>query len=205
MSVQRVTEVKVPPQVLNIPAKESLQNETVVPMKPLAKPWKNPAQASHPSFNQEYPTEFRPSDVSGGGWWALVDIPKGTRMRRVTIEDKTLHGFASLQELDAAGWSLSEAVHYGIWHKSDPDRIFFLDPGTPCNHSDPTRTPSIYYNMEMPGVIELWTARDIKAGEEMFNDYSQDFGAVHWYDEECRKLGATPLGDIGEEINKLYQ
>ena len=37
---------------------------------------------------QNYPTEFRPSQIegAGNGWWAKVDIPAGTRLRRVSKE-----------------------------------------------------------------------------------------------------------------------
>ena len=135
-------------------------------------PWKshkgeNPT-ACKLSFNQEFPTEFRPSQIPdcGNGWWALVDIPKGTRLRRVAVDNGTLFQFTSEKQLNEAGWDITEAVNYGIAHKTDPG-IFFLNPGTACNHADPSREVSVVYHMGAKGVMEIWTTKDVKAGEEM--------------------------------------
>ena len=37
------------------------------------------------------------------------------------------------------------------------------------NHADRTREASIKYVHDEEDVMELWTTRDVKAGEEMFN------------------------------------
>ena len=59
------------------------------------KTWGHPAEG--PTFNPEYPTEFRTSQIegAGNGWWAKADIPAGVRLRRVTVADGTLLKFSS--------------------------------------------------------------------------------------------------------------
>jgi len=171
-------------------------------------PWKNPpglVLRDEESFSREYPTEFRPSATGAGmGWWAIVDIPANTRLRRVTVQNGSLHSFPNEEALRATGWNIDDAVHYGIGHKADPHVIYYLDPGTACNHADPTRTASVKYKMEVPGEMEIWSITDIKAGEEMFIDYADNFGPCPWYDAICAERGLTPLSQLAEEINKLY-
>merc|ERR1712194_566093 len=54
------------------------------------KPWGKAVDKA--SFNQDFATEFRPSAIpgAGNGWWAMVDIPKGTVLRRVSVEDGSM-------------------------------------------------------------------------------------------------------------------
>jgi hypothetical protein len=165
------------------------------------KPWGKPAEGS--TFNEEYPTEFKASGVpdGGNGWWAKVDIPKGTRMRRVSVEEGSLKKVSSLEDLKNSGWGAEDSVNYGIGHKKDPESIYFLNPGTACNHADPTRQVSIIYKHDEPDVFELWTVKDIKAGEEMFISYSQAFGACKWFDEYHNAAGRTPLSQLGDIID----
>ena len=127
-------------------------------------------------------------------------------LRRVTIKEGTLRRFGDLTEWTATGWDLHDAVNYGIGHKADTSAVFYLNPGTACNHADSTREASIRYNMDQPGVIELWTIKDVAAGEEMFNDYSHDFKPIQWYDAICkeRNLG-TPLSALPAMIEAMYQ
>lgn len=168
------------------------------------KPWGKHVQG--PTFNSCYPTEFRKSNISGAGngWFALVDIPAGTLMRRVNVADGTLMRF-SKEELMASGWDLDDAVNYGIGHHKDASSIYFLNPGTQCNHADRTRTPSVKYVHDEEGVLELWTTRDIKAGEENFNEYHKDFAQCQWYDELQRSRGNVPLSQLNDHINDVYE
>jgi hypothetical protein len=167
------------------------------------KPWGKPAEG--PTFNEKYPTEFRPSAIpdAGNGWWAKVDIPRGTRLRRVSVADGSLIRVGSLEELKAAGWEIDDSVNYGVGHKEDPDAIYFLNPGTACNHADPTREVSIIYKHDEKDVFELWTTKDIKAGDEMFIHYSQTFGACKWFDELQNSRGNTPLSQLGTIIDHM--
>lgn len=166
-----------------------------------AVPWGHPVGGR--SFTEKYKTEFRTSGIpdSGLGWWANQDIPCGTRLRRVTVADGSLLRFADEAALRATGWSLHDAFNYGIAHKSDRGSTFFLHPGTAMNHADPTRQASVQYKMDVGGEMELWTIRDVRAGEEIFNQYERDFVACGWYDELCTALGAVPLGLLGLVIN----
>merc|ERR1719313_649374 len=169
------------------------------------KPWGKPAVG--PTFNPDIKTEFRQSQIEGAGrgWWAIEKIPKGTRVRRVAVADGSLLKFGSQKELTDAGWDIDDAVNYGIGHHKDPSSIYFLNPGTAMNHADRTREASVKYVHDEPDVIELWTVKDIEAGEEMFNAYQHDFAPCPWYDELQRSRGNVPLSQLNESIEKLYE
>merc|ERR1719277_1598029 len=66
-------------------------------------------------------------------------------MRRVSVADGSLIRVGSLDELHATGWGSEDSVNYGIGHKKDLSAIYFLNPGTACNHADPSREASILY------------------------------------------------------------
>jgi len=167
------------------------------------KPWGKPAEG--PTFNEKYPTEFRLSGIpdGGNGWWAKEDTPKGTRLRRVTVEDGSLIRIGSVEELTKAGWEINDSVNYGIGHKKDSSAIYFLNPGTACNHADPTREVSIIYKHDEQDVFELYTVKDIKAGEEMFIHYSNTFGPCKWFDELHNSRGNNPLSQLGTIIDHM--
>jgi len=112
--------------------------------------WGRPAEG--PTFHPDFPTEFRPSPIAGVGWWATVDIPKGTLLRRLSVLDGSLVRFSSREDLEEAGWDLDDAVNYGIGHWRDPSAIFFLNPGTAVNHADKTREAAVMYNHDEPNV-----------------------------------------------------
>lgn len=168
-------------------------------------PWKKKVEG--PSFSSEYPTEFRESAVPGGGlgWFAKVYIPAGVCLRRVSIQDKTLHRFEDELELRATGWDIDDAVNYGIGHKSDRSAIFFLDPGTACNHADRTKQPTVMYDMTKKGVMEIWSILPIRAGEEMWIDYADNFCSPKWYEDLMTERNLTPLSCLGAAIDKIYQ
>lgn len=128
----------------------------------IPKTWGLPAEG--PTFNPDYATEFRPSQIegAGNGWWAKVDIPKGVRLRRVAVADGTLVRFGSLAEMEDAGWDIDDAVNYGIGHHKDPSSIYFLNPGTAMNHADKTRTASVHYVHDEPDVLELYACRPVR-------------------------------------------
>jgi len=168
------------------------------------KPWGR--QAEGPTFSSEYLVEFKPSQIpnAGRGMWATTDIPKGVMLRRLTVADGTLLRVGSEAELRATGWDVDDAVNYGIGHHKDASAIFFLNPGTAMNHADKTKEVSIEYNHDAEGVLEIWTKRSVKAGEEMFNDYGADFGPCAWYDDLQESRGNMPLSKLSDFISKMY-
>lgn len=175
--------------------------------KGLVETWKNPTTAtSDGSFIQEYPTEFRTSAIegAGNGWWAKVDIPKGVRLRRVAVDEGNLYRFGNEEELRATGWDIDDAFHYGIGHKGDRGAIYYLNPSTCCNHADRTRRASVRYNTETPKIMEIWTIKDVKAGEELLTDYGENLASCDWYDKLCEGRGLVPLNKLPAEIEKMY-
>ena len=150
--------------------------------------------------------------IAGVGWWATVDIPRGTLLRRLSVADGTLVCFSSREDLEEAGWDLDDAVNYGIGHWRDPSAIFFLNPGTAVNHADKTREAAVMYNHDEPNVgapipsqvLELYTTKDVKAGEEMLCDYDRDYAPCPWYVELQRSRGNVPLSQLNAEIEKMY-
>jgi len=174
------------------------------PPKLVRKTWGHKPEG--PTFTSKYKMEYRISQIQGAGdgSWACEDIPAGTRLRRVSIEDGSLVRFGSEEELRATGWDIDDSVNYGIGHHKDPSGIYFLNPGTTMNHADMTRDASVRYIHDEEGAIELWTIKDIKAGEEIFNNYSVDFGRCDWYDTLQQARGNIPLAWLEETINKEY-
>merc|ERR1711939_379885 len=194
-----------PSRITNIPGMMDEKGTKMIPI-----PWRKPAVG--PSFNAEYPVEFRDSSIAGAGWgtWALVDIPAGVRIRRVAEADGTLHCFRSLEEFKASGWDVDDACNYGIrpygHEDTDPSAICYLNPGTAMNHAAGNgRVASLEYRFIQPGVIEIWSIRDIVAGEEIFNDYGNDFGPCEWYDQFQNDRGNTPLTQLPAFIASMYE
>ena len=147
---------------------------------------------------------FKNSSIEGAGkgWFAKTDIiPAGVRLRRVSVDD----GFADEDELRATGWDVDGAVHYGIGHKTDRSALYYLNPGTPCNHADPFRQVSAMYRMDKPGETDTWTVRDIKSGEEILIDYAEDYVECDWYDALCIQRNLTPLSKLGATINAMHR
>jgi len=54
------------------------------------------------------------------------------------------------------------------------------------------------------GAYELWSDKDIKAGEEMFCDYERDYAPCEWYDKMQNTLGNVPLSKLPKHINAMY-
>ena len=52
-------------------------------------------------------------------------------------------------------------------------------------------------------VMEIWTIKDIKDGEELFIDYGDNFVPCDWYDELAAQHGLTPLSQLSEAIEKM--
>ena len=99
-----------------------------------------PEKAAGNTFNDQYPTEHRPSSIVGAGlgWWAVKDVPAGARLRRVSLDDGILMKFRNEEELRATGWDITDVCNYGIGHWKDPSCIYWLVLGISVNYVDKT-------------------------------------------------------------------
>ena len=152
-------------------------------------------------------TEVRNSHVHGLGVFAKTDIPKGTVWWRARPGmDVLLINKAQFQTLKDSQHSptsqdLLEAIYtYSYYSAEDDVLILILDHARYTNHSFQPNS-DVYPE---PGVIGSIALRDIKAGEEIMEDYSEfdhcpwpGFAEEYWMpDEEPPKKrgvgGCTP-------------
>lgn len=155
----------------------------------------------------QVPYEVRDSVGRGKGLFATNDIATGTLVwdfhkANISVyseaEAKTVcEALASEQTLDSA----TQLVTYAYWSLHNPDGradgLFLVDvtkdDGRFFNHSfDP--------NVALGGVLDQksqethdmlssYALRDIKAGEEIIDDYNTYATDPEWYDELARKCG----------------
>lgn len=113
--------------------------------------------------------EFRPSRVHGTGTFAREHIPAGTR---VWSFDPSMKVGELLELSRLKPYELQFALHGGYYHMPSDKFVWYSDGMQFVNHADGTAA-----NI---GILE-WTAliddnctalRDIKAGEELFEDYN---------------------------------
>jgi len=120
-------------------------------------------------------TEVRPSDVHGLGIFAKQDIPKGTiwwRARRG--KDVLLIGKAQYDVIRESTHSpvsqglLAAIMTYAYYSAADNALILILDHARYTNHSNEPNSDVC----PEPGVIGSIALRDIRAGEEIVEDYN---------------------------------
>ncbi|NJN44300.1 MAG: SET domain-containing protein [Anaerolineae bacterium] len=127
-------------------------------------------------------TEVRNSPVHGLGVFAKVDIPKGTVWWRANPQEDVLlinkRQFTTLLNSHHSPTSkeLLEAIYtYCYYSAKDDALILILDHARYTNHSFQPNSDVI----PEPGVIGSITLRDIQAGEELLEDYSE-FDVCPW-------------------------
>lgn len=127
-------------------------------------------------------TEVRNSPVHGMGIFARVDIPKGTVWWRARPGiDVLLINRAQFQTLQTSQHSsvskdLLEAIYtYSYYSATEDALILILDHARYTNHSFQPNSDVI----PEPGVIGSIALRDIRAGEEIMEDYSE-FDVCPW-------------------------
>jgi uncharacterized protein len=127
-------------------------------------------------------TEVRNSPVHGLGVFARVDIPIGTVWWRahpgkdVLLITKAHFDTFRLSTHSAVSRDMLEAIYTYSYYSAEEDAlILILDHARYTNHSF---QPNSDVNPE-PGVIGSIALRDIKAGEEIVEDYSE-FDVCPW-------------------------
>lgn len=120
-------------------------------------------------------TEVRPSPVHGLGVFARVDIPKGTVWwrarpgRDVLLINQAQYLTLKHSRHSPTSSALLEAIYtYSYYSAADDALILILDHARYTNHSFQPNS-DVYPE---PGVIGSIALRDIKAGEEIMEDYS---------------------------------
>lgn len=120
-------------------------------------------------------TEVRNSPVHGLGIFAKTNIPKGTIWWQARPCDVLLIEQDQFETLKTSHHSpvskaLLEAIYtYSYYSAEDDALILILDQARYTNHSFQPNSDVI----PEPGIIGSITLRDIKAGEEILEDYSE--------------------------------
>lgn len=126
-------------------------------------------------------TETRPSPVHGLGVFAKTDLPKGTVWWRAApsdillIEQDQFATFKTSHHSPVSRAFLEALYTYSYYSAEDDALILILDHARYTNHSFQPNSTVI----DEPGVIGSITLRDIKAGEELLEDYSH-FDPCPW-------------------------
>ena len=129
-----------------------------------------------------YPIEVRESVLEGKGLFARVDIPKGTVYWICCSNDPTLtnppgvpeNRSFTLEELEAIGdpAAIRDILNGGMHYKFNDTWVAFFDGSQYINHSLTPNSQIIYPESQDYRELKAITLRDIKAGEEIVEDYS---------------------------------
>jgi hypothetical protein len=160
---------------------------------------------AQPGTGMQLPFQVRDNGPRGRTLHTLVDVPKGTRLWKsdyhATFHDEETFT-AYLQRLphdlqcDVLLWAYPEKHHSSVG--------LALDEGSYMNHGE---------NQELLTVdIHCAALRDLKAGEEILEDYGEFIGTneVQWFDKlrakawgEAKKEQQVRVGDNGK-VEKQY-
>jgi SET domain-containing protein len=129
-----------------------------------------------------YPIEVRESVLSGKGLFAAVDIPKGTVYWICNSSDPQLTNPPGIkenrsythEELEAVGDhdAIRSIFHGGMYFKCNDTWVAFFDGSEYINHSLSPNSQIVYPESMDYRDLKAITLKDVKAGEEIVEDYS---------------------------------
>lgn len=128
-----------------------------------------------------YPVEMRNSPIQGNGLFAAADIPKGTiywtfhvdnplPIKGVDIKENCVY---TREELEAFTdpEELKTILHGGLYLKDNDAFLVFHDGSCFMNHSFTPNSQIVYPASKDYRELVSYTLRDIKAGEEICENY----------------------------------
>lgn len=148
----------------------------------------------HTGGNMSVNTEIMDSGIAGAGKgrFFMEDCKKGTVVRVQSI-DTDLFVYSNLEELKQADFDA--VLNFAHTRPRDSDveasEVFINKERLYTNHSNENNIA-----FKFVGNKKLaYTTRDVKAGEEMFQNYN-DFSAVAWYETYLHSLGKMSLREF---------
>jgi hypothetical protein len=153
-------------------------------------------------FNVKY--ELKDAGVKGKGIFALEDIPYGTKVWGLVEGNHFIYRNEDELRERIKGLSNEQIKHVlnHIWGADDNETVLECnDQAEYVNHSSSANlvcgfqlsTPQYDYN-------SCWAGRDIKAGEELTDNYSS-YGVPDWYLKICAEYGVETSKDVCEKYN----
>jgi hypothetical protein len=140
--------------------------------------------------------ELRPSTIAGRGLFATAHIPKGTLIWK--FSDASVRTYASADEVRAAleAKSAEQAAffleHAYCWGEKVCE---ILDDAYYWNHSKSPNTGSLPEDEH-----SSWALRDIEAGEELLDDYSQH-DMLPWFEAICAEHAVSSSSAVGAQFD----
>lgn len=170
-------------------------------------------------------TEVKASQIPGGGRgrYVLEDVPAGTVVRHTTLvpgsevthglkpgttvrttEESTLTAVFDMPDVEGLPTTLEQIANFcgtPVGLTEDNPYTFHW---TPCNYFNHSAEPNVeiqHGRGEEAGTHILVVAvRDIRAGEELFQDYRLFHNPV-WFKEFCKRQGVVDTETLGYNIS----
>jgi hypothetical protein len=144
-------------------------------------------------------TEITDSGIPGAGMGRFFkeDCKKGTIVRVQSI-DSDLHVFNNLDELKQA--NLDTVLNFAHTRSSDSDvetsEVFI---NKQCLYTNHSKDNNIAFKF-MENKKITYTTRDVKSGEEMFQNYN-DYTPVSWYENYLHTIGKISLRELAQILD----
>ena len=122
---------------------------------------------------------------AGNGRFFDQDYKKGTLVREQDFSSDELIVLKSIEDFKKYNVTDNELIHFchSIPNNHDSNNFIYLNrPPMVTNHSD---SPNIYYVYS--DKKRTYTLRDVKKGEEMYQDYNQ-FTEVKWFTDYLKEI-----------------
>lgn len=121
---------------------------------------------------------------AGNGRFFDDDYKKGTLVREQEFSSDELIVLKSIEDIKKFDVTKNELIHFchSIPNNHDSNNVIYLNrPPMVTNHSE---DPNIYYVYS--DKKRTYTLRDVKKGEEMYQNYNQ-FTEVKWFTDYLKK------------------
>mmetsp|Transcript_18554 Transcript_18554/g.28048 ORF Transcript_18554/g.28048 Transcript_18554/m.28048 type:complete len:191 (-) Transcript_18554:74-646(-) len=151
-------------------------------------------------------TEIRRSAIpnAGLGRFVLVGLRKGDVIRKCMLGSENLHYFESIEDMkpriEKDGIAFFEYFGF-VGPQDNPHlngRLLANNPPLFVNHPTTTGDLNIHWEWR-DNILYTKAARDIKAGEELYQDY-RDFDKLDWYESFMKEKEIDCARKLGEML-----